>query len=104
MVPRLRRHVALAPLSTFHIGGYAESFCAVNNSEDLIETVQWAKRARRPYKILAGGSNVVFPDGKLGGVLIQIRGGKVAFDDSRCAVDAGVELPEVIRQSIARGL
>jgi len=101
---RLRKRVALAPLSTFHIGGHAEHFTSVRKPEDLIATVLYAKCSRLPYKILAGGSNVVFPDRELRGLLIQIKGGELAFDGTRCCVDAGVDLADVIRESLRRGL
>ncbi len=101
---RLRRGVALAPLSTFHIGGRAEYFVSVRRPQDLIEMVSFAKRQRLSYRILAGGSNVVFPDEGLRGLLIQIRGGEMDFDRDSCCVDAGIPLANVIRESLAKGL
>jgi UDP-N-acetylmuramate dehydrogenase len=101
---RLQKQVALAPLSTFHIGGYAEYFVSVQTSEDLIAAVLAARRPRMPYKILAGGSNVVFPDETLPGLLIRIRGGESRFCATRCCADAGVKLASVIRESLRRGL
>jgi UDP-N-acetylmuramate dehydrogenase len=100
----LLQRVALAPLSTFRIGGYAEYFVSVRKPEDLIATVLFAKNLRLPYWILAGGSNVVFPDGELRGLLIQIRGGELTFEGTRCCVDAGVQLSEVVGESLRRGL
>ncbi len=101
---RVRRQVPLAPLSTFHIGGRAENFVSVHRPEDLVNFVLSAQRAGMPYRILAGGSNVVFPDQGLRGLVIQIRGGKLVFDGVRCHVEAGVELARVIRASLRRGL
>jgi UDP-N-acetylmuramate dehydrogenase len=100
----IRKHVPLAPLSTFHIGGHAECFCSVQKPEDLIEAILYARQEHLPYKILAGGSNVVFPDTKLKGLLIQILGGKLSIEENDCVVDAGVALSDVIKQSIKRGL
>jgi len=101
---RLQKQVPLAPLSTFHIGGYAEYFVSVRTPESLIAVVLAAQYLRMPYKILAGGSNVVFPDGTLPGLLIRIRGGESAFEATRCRVDAGVKLASVVRESLRRGL
>ncbi|HET7842396.1 MAG TPA: FAD-binding protein, partial [Terriglobia bacterium] len=101
---RLRRQVPLSPLSTFHIGGRAENFVSVESPEDLVGFVLFARQERMPYQILAGGSNVVFPDQGLCGLLIRIRGGELALDGTRCRVDAGVELAQVIRASLRKGL
>ena len=101
---RLRKQISLAPLSTFHIGGRAEYFISVRRPENLVAAVVAARGARLPYKILAGGSNVVFPDTVLHGLLIRIHGGESTFDGIRCRVDAGVKLAHVIRESARRGL
>ncbi len=83
---RLQRQVPLGPQSTFHIGGYAEYFVSVRSPQELIATVSAAKRFQLPYRILAEGSNVVFPDvvfpdAVLQGLLIQIRGGNRLFTE-----------------------
>ncbi len=104
MSVRFRRNVPLAPLSTFGIGGRGQFLCTVSTPNELIAGVLAAKQVRLPYHILAGGSNVVFPDGELKGLLIRICGGKSHFERRRCLVDAGFELGEVIRQSLRRGL
>jgi UDP-N-acetylmuramate dehydrogenase len=101
---RLRKNVPLAPLSTFRIGGRAAQFAQVRTPEELIAVVNWAKRARLPYRVFAGGSNIVFPDRTLDGLLVQISGGKLVFRGRRCVADAGVPLAEVIEKSIRRGL
>lgn len=100
----LRRNVRLSPLSTFRIGGSAQYFCRVQRPEDLVEVAKWAKGAQLNYKLVAGGSNVVFPDRRLQGLLVQLRGGVLTFNRTRCTVDAGVLLAEVIEQSIQAGL
>ena len=101
---RFRRNFRLGPLSTFRIGGQGQLMCMVSTPKELIAGVLVARWAKLPYHILAGGSNVVFPDGELEGILIRICGGKSHFDGLRCLVDAGVELAELIRQSLRRGL
>jgi UDP-N-acetylmuramate dehydrogenase len=101
---RLRRNVALSPLSTFRIGGRAESFCRVKTPEELIAAVSYARKEELLYRIVAGGSNVVFPDTSLKGLLIQIMPGKLVLSGMKCVVDAGVPLAEVVDRSIRAGL
>lgn len=101
---RMRKNVPLAPLSTFRIGGRADMLCEVTSPEILIAAVHWAKANRVPYRILGSGSNVVFPDTRLKGLLIRVADGKLIFSGTRCTVDAGVLLAEVIDGAIRRGL
>jgi len=72
---KLRKNISLAALSTFKIGGRAEFFCSVKKPEDLFEAICFAKAKKIPYRIIAHGSNIVFSDGKLKGLLIKISDG-----------------------------
>ena len=60
--PALKTQVSLATLTTFRTGGRAPFYLAVTDKHSLVETVEKATVAKIPYTILAGGSNVVFPD------------------------------------------
>ncbi len=100
----LRGNVALRPFSTFHIGDRAAFFCQIASPEELIAAASWAKKCGPPYRIVAGGSNVVFPDAKLEAFLIRVAGGKTLFKGTSCIADAGVPLGVVIERAIGRGL
>jgi UDP-N-acetylmuramate dehydrogenase len=102
----IKKNVSLVPLSTFRIGGKAEYFCAVKNAGELIKAIKWAQKKKIPWRVFAGGSNIVFPDGKLKGLLIQIKGGLIHANKGHKAiitVDAGVPLADVIKKSISLG-
>jgi UDP-N-acetylmuramate dehydrogenase len=101
---KIKKNVPLAPLSTFKIGGRADFFCEVKKPEDLFEAIRFAKTKGIPYRILAGGSNVVFPDGKLKGLLIKISDGGIVREKNKLVVGAGVPLAKVVGKSIALGL
>jgi len=94
----------LAPLSTFRIGGRAAGFYRAGTPEQLIAAVTWAKKAALPCRVFAGGSNIVFPDQTLKGLLVQVSTGKLSFRGRRCVVDAGVPLGRVIEEAMRRGL
>jgi len=100
----LRKHVSLARLSTFRIGRTAALFCNTTSPEQLIRAVTWANENGVPYRILAAGSNVVFPDKELGGLLIRVADGKLTYNGTACIADAGVPLASVIDGAIRRGL
>lgn len=101
---RFRRNAPLAPLSTFRIGGRAELLCEVASPDELIAAVRWAKTNHVHYRILGSGSNVVFPDTKLKGLLIRVAEGELVFSGTRFTVDTGVLLADVIDAAIRRGL
>lgn len=120
-----KKNVLLAPFSAFKIGGRAEYFFKTSKPENLIKAIEWTKNKKIPYRVFAGGSNVVFPDKKVKGFLIQFSGGgiypvrnkplqtavaasaiwrtKRISNGVKILVDAGVPLAQVIRKSIQAG-
>lgn len=100
----VKKNVALSSLSTFRIGGKAEYFCVVETPEKFISVFEWAKTNKIKVTIFAGGSNVVFPDKGLGGLVLRFFGGKISFEGNECTADGGVLLGEVVRKALARGL
>jgi len=100
----LRKNVALAPLSTFRIGGRVEYYCEVRTGNELVAMMEWARKSGLRARILAGGSNVVFPDTLLRGLLIRIVGGRIALRGTQCEADPGVALAAVIERAIRAGL
>lgn len=101
---RLRENVILRPFSTFRMGDRAAFFSQVASPDELIAAASWAKTCGHPCRIVAGGSNVVFPDAKLKAFLIRIAGGKTIFKGTSCVADAGVPLGLVIEEATGRGL
>lgn len=99
----IKKDVSLASLSTFRIGGRAELFCLVKTPEGLIRTIEWAKKHEIPFRVFAGGSNIVFPDEGLKGLLIRFHGGSLKVSKNTIIADAGVPLMKVISVAIRHG-
>src|SRR3989338_4615196 len=97
---KLRKNVRIAPLSTFGIGGRAEYFYETKTPDDLVLAIVLAKEMKLPFRVFAGGSNVVFPDGKLRELLIRFKGGRMLVKKNTIIADAGVDLAAVIKRSI----
>jgi UDP-N-acetylmuramate dehydrogenase len=100
---KIKKNVPLKGLSTFKIGGKAKYFCEVKNDAELFEAIAEAGRRRVPYKVIAGGSNVVFPDEPLNCLLIKLNSDHLKVKGSRLIVDAGAELKKVINVAIKNG-
>ena len=101
---RLKRNFNIRNLSTFKIGEKVKFFCEVKNDTELLEAIDAAKKLRVPYKIIAGGSNVVFPDKKLNCFLIKIKSQKLKVKGNRIIADAGVLLSRVRAAANSCGL
>ncbi|MBI2617679.1 UDP-N-acetylmuramate dehydrogenase [Candidatus Gottesmanbacteria bacterium] len=95
--------VSLASLSTFGIGGLASMYVAVRNPKELEDVVLWAKSEKLPFQLVAGGSNIVFPDEGLQCLVIHNHGESLSQHDNVLIVDSGVELSNVISFCITRG-
>lgn len=57
-------------LTTFRIGGPADVVAWPKNAQELIATIQWAKKNNFPITFLGGGSNVLISDKGVRGLLI----------------------------------
>jgi len=101
---RLRSNVALAPLTTFRVGGAAEWLIETRGSDELLAALKLARAAGVPVTILGGGSNVLVADRGVRGLVIRPRGGDVSHagvDGVRA--DAAVTINGLVRWTINHG-
>ena len=97
---------ALAPLTTFRIGGPADRLFHARTAEDLAESILVARDLGIPHFLLGKGANVLVGDLGFRGLVIRSEvGGADFFDDGRVRAGAGVETyPDLIEATVARGL
>jgi len=67
----IQRDVDLKNYCTFRIGGLAKRFANPKTIEDLREAIQYAEQHKLPITFFGGGSNILFPDEGLQGLLIR---------------------------------
>jgi UDP-N-acetylmuramate dehydrogenase len=101
--------VAGAPLarySTFKIGGPAEWLVEAGSLAALRRLLAWVHRSGRPIHLLGLGSNVLFPDEGMAGVVVRLVGElrRLRFRGEWVSAGGGVPLPHVARRSAQRGL
>ena len=101
---KIKHHVSLASLSTFAIGGLAKNYIPVNNNTDLVKILNYFWQEKLPFKIFAGGSNIVFPDNGLSLFHIHLKAGQLHKTNSSIIAGAGVSLFRVIELAIVHGL
>ncbi|MFH1861340.1 MAG: FAD-binding protein, partial [bacterium] len=106
----IQEGVSLAPLTTYRIGGVAEYYCAPQHPESLIEALCWAKGSSLPIFVLGGGSNVLFADRGLAGLVVHLCNFLSDLDrasrfteQGECQVGGGVPLTPWVRRCIGQG-
>ncbi len=92
--------VALAPLTTLHLGGPADRLVEARTEDELIEAVE----ADDPALILAGGSNVVIADEGVRGAVVHIETTGIAHAQDLLVVQAGEPWDRVVEYTVANGL
>ncbi|MDO8529477.1 MAG: UDP-N-acetylmuramate dehydrogenase [bacterium] len=97
----IQKNVKLSNYSTFRIGGEAKEFVAVENEEEIIGALDYAKKNNLKFFILGGGSNVVFSDDGFDGLVIKMHTSYFIIHDSCIECGAGLLLSKAV--SIAKG-
>jgi len=103
---QLQENVALAPLTTFQVGGPARYFVEAAAITDVREGLKFARARELPLFVLGGGSNLVVSDAGWPGVVLKIalkgieqrnEAGKAIFE-----VGAGEEWDGLVARTVAR--
>ena len=102
----IKQNVPLAPLCTLRAGGEAEIFVAPGSIEGMRITFNLAVKNHCPVYIIGGGSNILFPDGLIHGVVISTNNlQKIEWRTPLTAdIDAGFRLPALMKELRQRGL
>jgi UDP-N-acetylmuramate dehydrogenase len=103
---QIQENVALAPLTTFRVGGPARFFVEATSHRDVEEAVRFSGSHDLPFFVLGGGSNLVVADSGWPGLVLKIactgierqeglHEGKVLFD-----VGAGESWDRFVSQAV----
>lgn len=90
--------------ASFHIGGPAKYFTTVKNSAELQEALEFAGQRKIAYKLIGGGSNILFSDQGYDGLIIRLFGGEIKINDEIVEADAGAPLALVLHRTLEAGL
>ncbi|MEE8348814.1 MAG: UDP-N-acetylmuramate dehydrogenase [Acidobacteriota bacterium] len=92
----LKREASLARLSTLKIGGTAQWYTQIETLQQFQQAQAWAKKEGLSTFYLGDGSNVLFPDGCLPGLVIHngIKGREQS--ENEVEVGGGEKLEDVI--------
>ncbi|MEO5816596.1 MAG: UDP-N-acetylmuramate dehydrogenase [Gemmatimonadaceae bacterium] len=101
---RMRRHVPLAPYTTFKVGGPADLLYEANSADALADAIVTARRLEVPYFVLGLGANVLIGDKGVRGLVIRNVATRHRFgDDGRLWVESGAVMSKIIPEAVRLG-
>ena len=104
---RFRKHVPLAPFTTFKLGGAADWYADVRSADELASVMRTVREHDLPFFLLGTGANVIVGDRGFRGLVIHNRAQDVTLDPEshRLRAESGaVMYPDVIERSVTAGL
>jgi UDP-N-acetylmuramate dehydrogenase len=102
----VRERVGLASATTLRIGGRADLFVRVDSEAALSEVMAVARDCDVPLHLHGHGSNVLFPDAGIRGIVCRLRGELkvVEVKGETVRAGAGVTLARLARDTAKQGL
>lgn len=103
---RVRRDVALGPLTTYRVGGPAALFVEVAGDDDLIRVAEVVRRTGIDVLVVGKGSNLLVADAGFPGLAVMLGETFAGVEVDGLVVRAGgsTPLPVLARRSVAAGL
>ena len=106
-MPEIQKNVSLAEKTKagYQIGGNANYFVSVNNSNDIKFALDFAKEKNIPYFILGNGSNILVSDNGFRGLIINTRQMNGIFiSQNSIRAEAGILLSAFVKEIISAEL
>ena len=103
-LPNLQHNVSLGPLTTYKIGGPADSFVTVHNATELVAAMSAARAGNMSWFLLGTGANILIGDGGFRGLVIHNMSNQVRFDGNRVTAESGATIANLIRLAADRNL
>lgn len=105
---RVRLNEPLTRHGTFGVGGPADAWLAVDSEADLIDLVSMAARERWPLMLVGNGTNLLYTDAGVRGIVVQNALSKWELTDldddtAQLVGGAGVNLPKLVNDLAGRG-
>jgi UDP-N-acetylmuramate dehydrogenase len=100
---QFREHVALAPYTTFRIGGPARWFAEAASEAEILEAVEFALRRGLPLFVLGGGSNLLVSDEGFAGLVLRIALKGVEQEGDVFHAAAGEDWDGFVEHCLERG-
>ena len=101
---RVDRGVALAPFTTFKIGGPADLFFEARSADELASAVTAARKTGVPYFVLGLGANILVGDRGFRGLVIRNAANAYRFDASgKLWTESGAVMKDLVQACAREG-
>ncbi|MFH1188762.1 MAG: UDP-N-acetylmuramate dehydrogenase [bacterium] len=99
-----KENVNLKDLSSFHVGGSTRWFTEDKSVDEIIESLQKARKELIPVRIVGEGTNILWSDERYNGLVLRPTIMTTVRDGTALTVGAGVKMANVIDFAIQHGL
>ena len=103
-LPKIQKDIPLSNHTTFRIGGPARFFFTAKTKDDLIRAIAAAQKNKTRFFILGSGSNLLVSDRGYNGLVIKIQNTKYKIQNTKLFSEAGVNLGDLVKLSLEKGL
>lgn len=104
----LKSEIRLSEYTTIGLGGSAKHFISCQTVDEIRSAIEFGERENLRTEILGGGSNVIFPDEGLDGLVVKIDSKGIAFeDDGKCtkvSANAGEAWDNLVKACVEKNL
>jgi UDP-N-acetylmuramate dehydrogenase len=96
----------LAEHNSWQIGGPADLLVEPENAEQVASVVRFANSHRIPLIVIGEGTNLLFDDAGLRGIVLKLGHNlsRIAISNNRITVEAGAWVPGLARKAMQAGL
>lgn len=101
---RIERDVALAPFTSFRIGGPASFFFLADNPTEIIRAVRAARDLGIKFFVLGGGSNILFDDLGYSGLIIKDECRRFLVHKDGISAQSGAIVDKMVDAALEAGL
>src|SRR5208282_107041 len=97
---RVEENKALAPFTTFDVGGPARWFAQADCEDDVAEAAAWARVRGVPLFVLGGGSNLLVSDSGFAGLVLHVGLKGIEHNGEVFRVGAGESWDNCVEQTL----
>lgn len=90
----------LANYSNFKIGGNAKLLAKCKTVDSLLDTINYATQHSMKYKIIGGGTNLLFDDLGYDGIIIRYEADRIEIQQGELYAEAGCPISKLIQFGI----
>lgn len=100
----LKKDIALAPYTTYKIGGKADYFFTACDKDGLVKAINESKRNKIPFFVLGTGANILVGDRGFRGLVIHNKAQDLKFENNLLIAVSGALISDLINVSLGKGL